>query len=459
MGLRSTVATLTIVVTVVALLVAGSLIVVTTTLHRTATAVSSSLESIRIARGAQHDLLIRERVDDPILQREFESELRSRFREPRNFAPTEEERIVLDRSQAKVEAYLAVLRDPNHTPAMQALAYTEAYAELDDLIHVAKAQAEDAQLLAERWDWAANGIGFGAGTLVIALSSSMLVWLKRRAFEPIIDLANTMERFGHGDHDARAAERGPRELREMCRRFNEMASSIAAQRHAQMAFLGGVAHDLRNPLSTLQMAVALLLANRTVALDPHARQAVERISRQLKRMNRMLGDFLDGAKIEAGVLDLRVELHDARELVEEIVGLFEGISARHALTMELPDEPAMIFCDRLRVEQVLINLISNAIKYSPEGGIVNVALEIGVSEVELRVTDHGVGISDASVEGLFEPFRRAGVSSETVPGVGLGLYVVRKIVEAHQGRIAVESTPGRGSTFRVFLPLDSTPIG
>lgn len=178
----------------------------------------------------------------------------------------------------------------------------------------------------------------------------------------------------------------------------------------------------------------------------------EKIDRQITRMERMLGDFLEVARIEAGQLEIRSEVHDARTLVEEVVSLFEGASQEHQLTVRLPDVPLYLDCDPLRIEQVLINLVSNAIKYSPAGSPVEVALEANEAELELRVTDRGVGIAEHDRERIFEPFRRVGLSQQTIPGVGLGLFVVRKIVEAHHGRIELESARGRGSTFRVFLP-------
>jgi signal transduction histidine kinase len=113
----------------------------------------------------------------------------------------------------------------------------------------------------------------------------------------------------------------------------------------------------------------------------------------------------------------------------------------------------LVSCDALRIEQVLTNLVSNAIKYSPRGGRVEVTLEQPGTEAILNVVDQGVGIPSDDQAHIFEPFRRSGASRELVPGAGLGLFVARRIVEAHGGRIEVESRPGAGSTFRVHLPL------
>ena len=118
----------------------------------------------------------------------------------------------------------------------------------------------------------------------------------------------------------------------------------------------------------------------------------------------------------------------------------------------------MIRCDPLRIEQVITNLLSNAIKYSPEGGRVDVAVAPQEDGAVISVTDQGLGISEEDQQRLFEPFRRVGLSMETIPGVGLGLFVVRRIVEAHHGRIDVTSARGKGSSFRIWIPSspDST---
>jgi signal transduction histidine kinase len=292
----------------------------------------------------------------------------------------------------------------------------------------------------------------GVGALLLTAAVVVLAWLKHRAFAPLFSLADIMERFGRGDRDARATETGPLELQEMSRCFNEMASALAMQRQRQIAFLGGVAHDLRNPLSALKLSVASASPNRPLPPEPRLRQILEKIGRQIVRLERMTGDFLDMASIESGEMELNVEVHDAREMVRAVVDLHDGGAPDSRIRIALPAEPLLFECDPLRIEQVLTNLLSNAMKYSPPNTEIEVALEPLPGEVVLRVTDQGVGILEGERQSVFEPFRRVGLSKGAVPGVGLGLYVVRRIIEAHRGLIEVESVPGSGSTFRVFLP-------
>ena len=454
-SLRWLLSTLMLVVTLLAVLIAGALVVLTSALHTTTTGTSAAVESVRLALGTQIDLLMHEREDDPLVRENREGNLRRKLIRASEFVTSDEEAEALDEATAHIDAYVETSLEPASTAAQRAVRQQAAYGALERLVTINLAQTKRAEQEAERWDQLANVIGVGMSMLVVLVVAALLSWLKGRAFEPILELAATMERFGRGDRDTRAAERGARELRDMCACFNEMASALAAQRQAQVTFLGGVAHDLRNPLAALKMSVALLMMDEATTPPERVRQTIERIGRQITRMDRMLEDFLDLAKIEAGLLELRIDRHDARRLVEEVVELFEGMSERHPLEVRLPDAPVPIRCDHLRIEQVLTNLVSNAIKYSAPGCGIEVTLEAVAGEIELRVADRGMGISSDDLARIFEPFRRVGLSNGNVPGVGLGLFVVRKIVEAHGGRIEVESAVGRGSTFRIFLPAEN----
>ena len=144
---------------------------------------------------------------------------------------------------------------------------------------------------------------------------------------------------------------------------------------------------------------------------------------------------------------------DARQLVRNVVELFESSSSKHDVSLRIPETALRLRCDPLRIEQVVTNLVSNAIKYSPHGGTIDVSLRTVGQEAVIEVCDHGIGISLVDQRRLFEPFQRLDLSREAIPGVGLGLFIVRRIVEVHGGRIEVESTVDKGSTFRVSLSL------
>ena len=244
----------------------------------------------------------------------------------------------------------------------------------------------------------------------------------------------------------------------MSRRFNQLAAALAAQRRAQIAFIGGVAHDLRNPLTLLKLSLDIVDPKGPMPEEPMLRRVLEKVQRQVHRLERMVGDFLEVAKSETSELQLVLGTHDARTIVHEAVDLFASAVPHQRFVVCVPDQPTPLRCDALRLEQVVTNLISNAIKYSPGDTPVEVAVATADDSVCFEVRDHGSGLSDDDKKHIFEPFRRAGVGSHLVPGVGLGLSVVRRIVLAHGGRIEIDSAPGEGSTFRVVLHHDQPAL-
>ena len=239
----------------------------------------------------------------------------------------------------------------------------------------------------------------------------------------------------------------------MARNFNRMADALARQRQGQGAFLASVAHDLRNPISALKLTTAAFPPGAPLPSEVRLRRALEVVRRQAGKLERMLNDLLDTARIEAGEVEMRIERLDLRDLVRSALELFEGSSPQHRLVSEVPQSAVPVYCDPLRIEQVLANLISNAIKYSPAGGEVRVILRIANGEAVIQVTDQGIGIPERDRATIFEPFRRTGSLRSAVAGAGLGLYVVRRLVEAHAGSVAVASMEGVGTIFTVRLPL------
>jgi len=175
-------------------------------------------------------------------------------------------------------------------------------------------------------------------------------------------------------------------------------------------------------------------------------------SRSIARLNSMVDDLLDITRVELGKLRLDPKPCDLRELVRDAAALFESASPSHAVDLHVPAAPLTATCDAARIAQVLNNLVSNAIKYSPDGGVVRIAARGEGRTVVLEVVDPGIGIPDAELASIFQPFRRSTFARDNIPGVGLGLFTSRQILEAHGGALTVDSTPGHGSCFRVVLP-------
>jgi signal transduction histidine kinase len=223
------------------------------------------------------------------------------------------------------------------------------------------------------------------------------------------------------------------------------------QRENQLAFLAGVAHDLRNPIAALKMAIHGLQAEQSEA---RRTRTLAILDRQMGHLARMIDDLLDATRIEAGRLELHLEDVNLRDVVENVVRLYAPTAPDHDVRVTASDAGVMVHADPFRLEQVLSNLLSNAIKFSPAGGAVEVRVEIEDAHAMLSVTDHGIGISPEVVSELFTPFRRH--RPDVASGAGLGLSIVRRIVSAHGGSVDVESQPGSGATFRVRLPLIAT---
>jgi two-component system sensor histidine kinase MtrB len=234
--------------------------------------------------------------------------------------------------------------------------------------------------------------------------------------------------------------------------FNEMAEALAEQRAARVAALAGVAHDLRNPLSALKLSFSFVREDQPLPPEARLRHIIQIAERQISRLDRMVGDFLEIAKIDAGELKLEPVVAEVEPLVRRVVELLSAGERAHPITITAPSEPILLRCDPLRLEQVLINLVSNAMKYSPEASPIAIDVEARDTEVLVSVTDRGVGIAPEDQARLFDAFRRLSSTKDAAPGVGLGLYVVKKIVDAHGGHIDIRSELGRGSTFTVTLP-------
>jgi signal transduction histidine kinase len=174
----------------------------------------------------------------------------------------------------------------------------------------------------------------------------------------------------------------------------------------------------------------------------------------MKNLDRLVGDLLDTTRIEAGQLVLHVALHDLRALILDAVDLQRAGATIHELDVELPDGPLGCRCDSARFSQVMNNLLSNAVKYSPNGGTIAVIARRDRDEIEVAVSDEGIGIDATDLENIFTPFKRTLATKSTIPGVGLGLSASRRIIQAHGGELSVRSMPGRGSTFTIRIPAE-----
>ena len=219
-------------------------------------------------------------------------------------------------------------------------------------------------------------------------------------------------------------------------------------------FLASVSHELRTPLTSVLGYAESLRAGDFGSLDEDQLRALYVVERNAGRLNRLIDDLLLTARIESQSLDLQLEELDLSTLAAESVQAAEPGADGQGVGLVLALEPARVEGDRLRLGQLLDNLVSNAVKFTPDGGTVTVSLATRDGEAVLEVADTGIGIPAEEQERLFERFYRASTARErSIEGTGLGLVIARAIAEAHGGRIGFQSSEGTGTTFRVELPL------
>jgi signal transduction histidine kinase len=272
---------------------------------------------------------------------------------------------------------------------------------------------------------------------------------------PVRNAAGTY--YGHGLYyrDITGRKRAEAEREELL--ATEQAARVAAEEaiRARDEFLTVASHELRTPLTSMQLVVqsALRAARSRSTLAPSLSQiSLECIERQMRRLNKLIDALLDVSLIQAGRLELELEPTDLVAVTREVLSRFGDELQRSGSTVSLRAEaPVLGAWDRSRLDQVVTNLISNAIKYG-RGNPIEVSLESGEEAARLVVRDRGLGIAEEHMPQMFKRFERAAAARQ-YGGLGLGLHIVRQIVEMHGGAVDVVSEPGAGSTFTVRLPL------
>ncbi|MBA3772889.1 MAG: PAS domain-containing protein [Ramlibacter sp.] len=223
-------------------------------------------------------------------------------------------------------------------------------------------------------------------------------------------------------------------------------------------FIATLAHELRNPLAPIRNALEILKL--TAALPPSAARMRDIMDRQLTHMVRLVDDLLDVSRITRDKLEMKIRPVALQEIVEHAVEASRPVidAAAHMLAVDLPAQPIMIEGDLTRLAQVVSNLLNNAAKYTPPSGRIELAARVDGAEVAVTVTDNGSGISEEMLAHVFDLFSQVDRTIDrSQGGLGIGLWLVKKLVELHRGRLEVHSEPGRGSTFTLRLPVLASP--
>jgi signal transduction histidine kinase len=218
-------------------------------------------------------------------------------------------------------------------------------------------------------------------------------------------------------------------------------------------FISIAAHELRTPLTSIHGFSELLLTRKDLK-EEEKEECLSYINKQSVNLAFILNDLLDISRLESGrSFLLNKEKCVVGDVFKRLIPYVQGISSKHKLKVVLPGEPLELLVDKEKMEQVLKNLLSNAVKYSQKGGTVCLSAKKRRSAIEISVADQGIGMTPEQVEKIFEKFYRADASDSAIEGTGLGTTIVKNIVEAHGGKVWVESELGKGTTVKFTIPI------
>jgi signal transduction histidine kinase len=310
------------------------------------------------------------------------------------------------------------------------------------------------------------GVMLLAGLVAMLVSILLAIFISNRLTTPIRRLTQASRALAEGDFDARVPETAGSsspEVAELGVAFNRMADRLQESidlmrrdRDRSRDFLADVSHELRTPLAALRTFNELLQEG---AVQKPATQAefLESSRSQIERLDWLAQNLLELSKLDSGLVALDLRPEDLRTTIQAAIEQAEPAAARKgvSLTAELPERAVRQRHDPPRVAQVLSNLIGNALKFTPSGGAVQVALHPTRTGAQIQVRDTGVGIAPEELPHVFDRFYRGARTGEVrASGSGLGLSIVRSIVEMHGGRVAIESEPGKGTAVIVELPRE-----
>jgi signal transduction histidine kinase len=301
--------------------------------------------------------------------------------------------------------------------------------------------------------------GLIAGLTGALLLFSGLISSMRRPLEELVDAAG---RLAGGDRSTRVEVGGLAETATLGAAFNEMAQELEIEEgrrdeldRLKDEFVLTASHELRSPLTSVQGFAELLMLDKD-SLTPRQRETVEIILDNCRHLVRLLNDLLDLARSDAGRLSIRPQPTEVAPLVEDVVRTMRAQTeaASQSLTEQVEPGLPLIDVEPDRIRQILVNLLTNAHEYTPEGASIGIAARAVGATVEISVSDNGPGIPPDQLERIFERFTRGDAGlTQRVGGTGLGLAISKSLVELHGGSLSAESTVGQGSTFHVRLPV------
>jgi two-component system sensor histidine kinase BaeS len=294
---------------------------------------------------------------------------------------------------------------------------------------------------------------FPLGAVILFAGIFMISWAGRglrRLTLPLADLVEASERVSAGDYSQKVQERGSQDMRSLVRTFNRMTEHLGESAEQRRIFMADVTHELRTPLAVIQGNIEGMIDGVYPADEEHLKAVLE----ETQLLDRLVDDLRTLSLAESGALHLKKEPTDLAILIKETREIFQSQANLSGIliNVEAQNDTGLIELDGERIQQVLSNLISNALRYTSPGGTIEVRYKVIPNEAErwaqIEVQDTGEGIAVQDLPHVFERFYKGSDSK----GMGLGLPIVKTLVEAHGGTISVESQPGQGTTFTILIP-------
>jgi signal transduction histidine kinase len=328
---------------------------------------------------------------------------------------------------------------------------------LDRLYRTSVAELRRRQATLETIARRTRVLGLAAVVAAVLIGLGLGAFVVLRVARPLHQLRTATQAVAAREFSTPLRVAGPSEIRDLTGAFNRMAAQLAAIDRLKDELLTGISHDLRTPLAAIRWSAELLHTGALGPLTPKQTRLAENIQSSSRRLLGLVGQIVELGRLRAGRLELDRRPTDLRIVVGHAVEDVRPLAERGRLRLEvaLPDGLPFVTADPDRLQQVLVNLLANAVRFTPAGGLVRVSAASEAREVVVQVADTGVGIPADLVPSIFEPYEQA---HRGRGGSGVGLMVVRSLVEAHGGRVRVESEEGRGSRFTFTLPVAAPDI-
>jgi signal transduction histidine kinase len=297
----------------------------------------------------------------------------------------------------------------------------------------------------------------------LLLSAIIGLWIGHRISSPIIQLSQTAEKMGAGDLSTRVPNKRKDEIGQLGAQLNSMAErlqesfgQLAGERDNLRRFITDASHELRTPITALRNFLEIMHSKTKMKAKTRSAFLSDSLH-QVERLEWITHNLLNLSRLDAGVTALNYVRFDVAELLQAVMTPFEGLADRKQITLQssLPGEKVMIEADRLLLELALSNLLDNALKYTPPGGKVSLNVTLSVGNIHFQVEDNGPGIPPEDLPHIFERFYRG--KHIEAEGSGLGLALVKSVIEAHGGTVEARSDVEEGSKFMIHLPSPRQP--